>query len=530
MKRFSKLMILAIAISSGMMSCSTNAVEDEPTPVNPESETRTLNIRVVSNNFTRGGETSETTDESIKTLYLAFYKGEETTPLYIKEASIGQDNTYSVEIPANMAKMLDKVIAFANITDKNIISGALTRSTVEKVQNDDGSLIMSSAVYFENNSVSNSTPVYYSSIKGNESVGNERIDIYLDRVASKITVNEDNFYATPLDVKNYQNLSMNLLMDIIGWGVTFTDDKTYLMKQLPEGYTSTRRNLETLLSDYAYSLNNWNKPNDKTISWANSFNFNNFSGVDLNTIKLSDANNSFGSSIYAHETTRSTSDLEKKNSKPSIVIVGQYKNGDNALGTFYRLRSNGSDYIYTAEEYFDYLNKDLNFLYVKENNNIVKATTEKLKELLTLSAPSENVTEGNIIPDFLVSPQLKNGQTNTFCDNSGNSYSDDDLNKLLYAYAGLLEMYFNGQCIFVEPIKHYQYDNDILYGIIRNHSYTLNIQSITGFGRGVASNESLISEEDIPEISSSYKVNTTVYVNDWNKQNEQDIDIDNSKK
>lgn len=114
---------------------------------------------------------------------------------------------------------------------------------------------------------------------------------------------------------------------------------------------------------------------------------------------------------------------------------------------------------------------------------------------------------------------------------SGDPYSIDELNKLLYAHAGLLEMYYNGQCIFIEPIKHYHnYGEDIVYGIIRNHSYTLNINNITGFGRGVASNESLISEEDIPEISSSYKVNTTVYVNDWNKQNEQDIDIDNSKK
>lgn len=529
MKRFSKLMILAIAISSGMMSCSTNAVEDEPTPVNPESETRTLNIRVVSNNFTRAD--GDVTDETIQTLYLAFYKGEDTTPLYIKEATMGQDNNYSVEIPANMAKMLDKVIAFANITDKDIISGALTGSTVEKVQNDDRSLVMSSAVYFENNNNSDNKPIYYSLIPANKTADNATIYIYLDRVASKIAVTNDKFSFTKPKVENCNNISM----DIIGWGVNFTDNKSYVMKNLPERYiTITLGSLESqleLLTNDVYAQSDWNNYNNRTISWANTLNFNKFSGVDLNIIKLANANNSFGSSIYAHETTRSTSDLEKKNSKPSIVIVGQYKNGDNALGTFYRLRYNGSDYIYTAEEYFDYLNKEVDFLYVEENNNIKKASAEDLNKLLTLSTPSENIA-GSVIPDFYVTPQVKvledNGnQTIVLCKKSGDPYSIDELNKLLYAHAGLLEMYYNGQCIFIEPIKHYHnYGEDIVYGIIRNHSYTLNINNITGFGRGVASNESLISEEDIPEISSSYKVNTTVYVNDWNEQSPQDIDIE----
>lgn len=530
MKRFSKLMILAIAISSGMMSCSTNAVEDEPTPINPESETRTLNIRVVSNDFTRADESGN----EINTLYLAFYKGEETTPLYIKPATLGQNNTYSVEIPANMTKLLDKVIAFANITDKDIISGALTGSTVEKVQNDDDYLIMSSAVYFDNNATNTSKPIYSSPITYNETDRDKTIYIYLERVAAKIAVNNDNYASSELPVTNYEGSSINLSTDIVGWGLTFTDSKSYLMKQLPNKYNATtfenlESQLESLTNEF-YAHSDWNNHDNRTISWANSVNCNAFSESNLNIIKLSEANKEFGPFVYAHESTRSKTTLQNKNSKPSIVIVGQYKNGNTLLGTFYRLRSNGKDYIYTAEEYFDYLSKEIDFIYVKENDNITKASAENLNKLLTLSTPSENIA-GSAIPDFYVTPQVKvledNGnQTIVLCKKSGDQYSIDELNKLLYAHAGLLEMYYNGQCIFIEPIKHFHKDGNDIYGIIRNHSYKLNIYSITGFGRGVASNKSLISEEDIPEISSSYKVNTTVYVNEWNEQPEQDIDID----
>lgn len=529
MKRFSKLMILAIAISSGMMSCSTNAVEDEPTPINPESETRTLNIRVVSNDFTRADESGN----EINTLYLAFYKGDDTTPLYIKEATMGQNNTYSVEIPTNMAKMLDKVIAFANITDKDIISGALTGSTVGKVQNDDGSLIMSSAVYFESNASSNSTPIYSSSLPYNETAGNETIDIHLDRVASKITVNGDNLSITNPTVENSQNLSM----EIIGWGLNFTDNKSYLMKHLPEpdGYSTTLANLQrNMQTDFAYSPSEWNKSDFYTISWANSINYSNFSEDNLDKIMLSQAKNALGSSLYAHESTRSITDVEeiklKPSTVPSIVLVGQYTKANTPTGTtLYRLRSNGKDYLYTAEEYFKYLYDSQDFLYVKENETPIKATVAKLQELLTLSNPLESVA-GIKIPDFYVCPQLKNDQSSIFCDKMGNDYLVSDLNELLYAYAGLLEKYWNGQCVFIEAIKHYQNNGYDIYGIVRNHTYTLDIRKIKGFGRGIASDDSIITDEELSDFPKSYQISietTEEIVNTWNDQEEQIVEIEN---
>lgn len=527
-------MILAIAISSGMMSCSTNAVEDEPTPVSPESETRTLNIRVVSNNFTRAD--GDVTDETIQTLYLAFYKGEETTPLYIKEASIGQDNSYSVEIPANMAKMLDKVIAFANIKEENKdkISDALNGSTIDYVQNN-GYLIMSSAVYFDNNATNTSKPIYSSPITYNETAGNETIDIHLDRVASKITVNGDYLSITNPTVENSQNLSM----EIIGWGLNFTDNKSYLMKHLPEpdGYYTTLANLQrNMQTDFAYLPSEWNKSNFYTLSWANSINYSNFSEDKLDKIMLSQAKNALGSSLYAHESTRSITDVEEIKLKPSIVpsivLVGQYTKANTPTGTtLYRLRYNDKDYIYTAEEYFKYLVDSQDFLYIKETDTPIKATVAKLQEQLTLSNPLKSVA-GIEIPDFYVSPQLNNDQSTIFCDKMGKDYLISDLNELLYAHAGLLEMYWHGQCVFIEAIKHHQNTGCDMYGIVRNHSYTLNIQKIKGFGRGIASDDSMITDEELSDFPKSYQISidtTEEIVNTWNDQKEQIVEIGNSK-
>ena len=50
------------------------------------------------------------------------------------------------------------------------------------------------------------------------------------------------------------------------------------------------------------------------------------------------------------------------------------------------------------------------------------------------------------------------------------------------------------------------------------------IKSITGFGRGITDDTSIISEETIPELESTYTINSTLHVNSWTEIG-QDINI-----
>lgn len=497
MKRFFKLMLIAIAVSFGMMSCSTNSVEDEPNPVTPDPETKTLNIRVVSNDFTRAE--GDVADNAIQTLYLAFYKGEDTTPLYIKEATMGSNNTYSVEIPSNMGENPDKVIAFANITDRDLISNALSASTIDELQNGNDALVMSSAVYFDDEKLVN-----YSSVTSENIYGDISIDIYLDRLATKVTVEKDKDVKMP---KLTVNGDETLDMDIINWGLIGTDKSSYLLKQI----ASSSFNLDWAKKDYS-------------LSWAESVNHGKFSNTsDLNKISLGEANISLSSSTYSHETTRNEEEMQLPNSKPSIILVGEYKKNGTAIGTCYRLRSGDKNQIFTEDELMQKIAVDKDILFVKSTDESIKnAELSDIKNALTLSTPS---IDGKTIPDYGVTPQLKPESEIsdiTFCDSKGNEYKRDVLNTLLCNRYGILEKYYEGKCIFIVPIVHSEENN--IYGLVRNHTYTLKIQSIAGFGRGIADATSIISEETIPELESTYTINSTLHVNSWTEIG-QDINI-----
>lgn len=514
-------MILAIAISSGMMSCSTNAVEDEPTPINPESETRILNIRVVSNDFTRADESGN----EINTLYLAFYKGEETTPIHVGLASKIKDNEYSIDIPIDHSKIPDKVVAFANISDEDKIKSAFSGSTIDNVKNEDGTLIMSTALYFDDDNAS--SKLIYSST----TTYNELISIRLDRVAAKITVN--NKITEPISIPNIENYP-DLKMNVVGWGVTLTDNSSFLIKQLPVEYSTTVNELQEQFNELCgfSESRTWNISGENIISYAKSINFGKFSETNipesnLYKMNLSDVNTSFGSSVFVHESTRSKTDLGQPNSKPSIVIVGQYLNGNDNMETFYRLRIDNKDHVFNETEYFNYLSKNQGHLYIKKSGKVELASGSELKNLLILSTPSEVVSD---IPDFYVSPQLRDNGNTTLCDKDGNVYKKDNLNKLLYSYFGVLEKYNSGKCVFIVPILHQEDGDNVIYGLVRNHSYKLNINSILGLGRGVGSDNSDILDEVLPELPSTYQVNKTLFVNSWHLQNDQDIVINNTGK
>ena len=489
-------MILAVVLSMGIISCSKSAVEDEPNPVNPEPETRTLNIRVVSNDFTRADESGN----EIKTLYLAFYKEGNATPLDIKPA-IKENNSFKVEISIDPSKVPDKVVAFANFSDVESMKNAtaVTPSTVDDIQPDgDGYFKMSSAVYYDEEKLINYSPVTSENI-----YGGTPIDIYLDRLAAKVTVEKSEGATMPsLTVNGNETITI----DIFNWGLTGTDNSSYLLKQVPNSSSTLTWAIK-----------------DHSISWAESVNHGKFPDVlDINKIALEGANISLASSIYAHETTRNEDDLKHPNSTASIILVGKFLKDNAVIGTFYRLRSGDKNQIFTEEEFMQKIFDENDFLFV--NSNKEKASLADIKAALALKTPS--IDDKNI-PSFGVSPQLKT-ETMTFYNSKGDAYSKEVLNKLLYNRYGILEKYNDGKCIFIVPIVHNKNNN--MYGLVRNHSYKLTIKSISGFGRGIAdsTNPILISEETIPELESTYTINSTLNVNKWTEI-EQEITIPASK-
>ena len=358
---------------------------------------------------------------------------------------------------------------------------------------------MSSAVYFDDGKLVN-----YSSVTSENIYGGKSIDIYLDKIAAKVTVAKGEAAKMPtLTVNEDETLDM----DIISWGLTGTDKSSYLLKQI---------------SSSSFNLN-WAKK-DYSLSWAESVNHGKFlNAIDIDRITLGGANLSLSYSIYSHETTRNEEEIQLPNSKPSIILVGEYKKNGTEIGTFYRLRSGDKNQIYVEAEFIQKIALDKDILFVKSADGSIKnAGLSDIQKALTLSTPS---IEGKNIPDYGVTPQLKPESEISdisFCDSKGNGYNRDVLNSLLCNRYGILEKYNEGKCVFIVPIVHDQENN--IYGLVRNHIYTLTIKSITGFGRGITDDTSIISEETIPELESTYTINSTLHVNSWTEIG-QDINI-----
>lgn len=165
---------------------------------------------------------------------------------------------------------------------------------------------------------------------------------------------------------------------------------------------------------------------------------------------------------------------------------------------------------YTEDEFWKYFS-DQNVIYTKTDGQLSKAENDNFQ----LCQYKE------ISSDRFVTPQLISFEPDKFFDQSGEAYSTQDaVNEVLYKKFKILEKYESGKCIFIVPIEHYRESTNILYGVVRNHSYTLTISNISGFGRGIGSGNTKITDESYPEMPDSYKINTALTINTWTKHDQ----------
>ncbi len=520
-----KISFLSVMSVIGLAACSNEKLSDIPNEPN-ETQSSEIRFHLNTNDFTR----ADNHDSDIKTLHLAFYKSGATTPslITVKEATLsGEPGNYTVKAEFSPIDMPDMVVAYANIDDPTLIETGLFTATTNKVILDDGYPIMSSATYFtntESNEIS-----YFAKLTPENISGTKPVDIYLERLAAKVQVNQaSSISLTAVEAVDKENnpITLSLKAEDMKWGILATDKSTYLIKQMEN---KSYDDYATLLS-----ATTWNNTNNHTIHWANSVNHGtSFNSKNISSLAIKDITTGLGvDPIYTHETTRSGEETAKVNARPSIVISAQYYTSDNTTATnFYRYRSGGKDQIYTdPADFIAEVVKAQRCIYTKEEGteNPTIANPETLKTMLGLSHPSADITstDGTEFPAQYLSPQINAEFPSTYCDASGKLYGNAaDINKALYDQFNVIEEYNAGKCVFIIPIEHINGENK-LYGLVRNHSYTLTLKSIAGFGRGVAKEDSPISDMVVPGLSDSYTINASLQVNDWTEIT-QEIDISN---
>lgn len=513
--RFLQFMIVSFAVFTTALfgSCTSKEGSGEE----PESPTTSYKVRVKvsTGEYTRAGD-----DAAVNTLHLAFYNGEEC--LGIVEATKDND-AYVCEIPAEYGKP-DGVIAFANLPagDLPTKDNVMTK-TYSNFGNGDN-MIMSSARYFD--------------ARGNDKLktplstmnlieGGDVVNIKLDRIAAKVTVNSaENAKFDTFKLSYGAYGTKDFEFNILSWVVTAVEKNGYLIKSFGD-------NAFSLLNTELEGWTNWNVKDNFVSHWAHSVSWNNSTDnypkghtltgdYSLDYPVLNNISNNIGSSIYYHETTRPKDVYTTDNAVASLVIIGKY--GCSELPndvTFYHYDSD----IYTSDDLIKLFLDKQKFLYDSNGKLITRLTPSVIDNF-------ELAMQGNGIPDNLVTLQLKEtaSLSGQFRDKDGNQYLDKNIiNNALAVELGYAEMYKDGKCYFIVPIRNNTVGDPAYvtgsYGLVRNHHYNITINSISGLGTGIA------SEDCVPlkytysgQSSSAYKVNANVSVNEWQYVN-QTVDI-----
>lgn len=539
--KFWHLAALAL-FAAAMAGCSTTVIEDEPEYLenkNDDAKEMSLTFKIMHNEYTRTDDNDN--DAKISKLTLAFYKidGNNYTYLYHLNAEENASGDYSVDLDPDK-ETPNAVIAFANLRNDESADDYSETSTIEYLESDDG-LIMSSARYFNTLSGTNEY-VKYTDITIDHILGKESVEIYLDRVAAKVNVTASEANLEKLVGYNSNGNKHEFTLKLIGWDVFGTDNKSYLLKNCGDSYSS----LIGLLGNNEVGSSSWvwNNTDAHSLSWAHSVNWNSSSDKfpapgkesetsHTNHMKLSEIKNEYGTAALYHETTRNANLFSTPNALPSVVLIGEYSLNGQKAQTLYRQ----GNLILTHDEFCEYIatlnTKEKLLFYMKDGTTKTLFNAQKVRQelekycslnIISVSSLGENympnIVTIQIDDAFIIYPEVicYNGENPTFTESSFK-----ELNETLLEKIGTWEIFEQGKCFFYFPIEHAGKQFDLngektgSYGLVRNHRYNIEVKNISGIGHGVK-NDAYVGAWPNQEFSTGVSYNVTV--NEWTDVNQ----------
>lgn len=474
---------------------------------------------------------------------------------------------------ANMPASVMAYINPANTTSQNDRLDRIKTLYRDVYKNAEGGFLMNNSGYYDGGgnyklaSDINSDCIFASKDDADKASTNQTITIYVERVAAKVklafdaekqgAINDVDVY----DNQGNQNYKLTFVPE--NWAVTATAKHTMLLKDL----NPTIAQLGTSIPNYT----SWVLGPYRTY-WARSYGYGidnipgdaeetNFPvvGTDSEDAKylLSYVTNSNANDEYKSITATHTDDnvfyIMENTMRGSRLTTADYLN-PYACVTSAIVKGH---YTVTGADAAKFDNGFYIRSYSKVNGDkteIVNAIYTE-DELITAMLAGQNIiklAEGvtvdintkiglghdNEVKDATGDKTIKNpanrvalkvtDKTDLLFNDNGTweAVTDDNIsevNEKLFIYAGQAKHYNNREAFFYVPIKHNNTtgtDNKIPekdvptgnYGIVRNHSYQITINSIGGLAIGIHGNEKLLPD---PNSVQDYYINASMNVLAW---------------
>lgn len=366
------------------------------------------------------------------------------------------------------------------------------------------------------------------------------VDIFVERLAAKVTVKVDetkltpveghpNTYALKATIAGNPNqggdiAATDLYVKFLGWGLNATTKDSRMMKKIDATWADEKLGFA------------WDDNGHSRSYWGESYNYGKTDGAYgtadakyVDYISAADADNEMGTSAYCAENTNSSIIVSDNSSAiTSILLKAQLTDNLDGTGDLNLIRYNGL--LYKEGQYLDHVldvlqKKDLlNVYYVPEGDAPLTQIDKEFVELasngdgtvyvkLKTTTPTlyKTITKEDGALDKAEITDEEKAAVNTTLKNF-------NTNMTATAYRGGL-MYYN---IRIEHLNNNDPTTEegktiipeAKYGVVRNHHYVVNINSLSQPGTGVFDPEEVIIPGEDPN-KDTYYVGAKINILSW---------------
>ena len=508
-------------------ACSNDEMDNTAGAITPDMETSYAQVRISMSGLpgTRADSDFDGFDDGtpqeakINNLTLLLYAGDDLVGVGTSESfttptrpNTNPNQSVSDSYKSSIVKislfpgkaMPTKLEAYVNTYAENENPINIPVEKVSSIGSLSKGFVMSNAGYYKGNNWTISTTIdpaktIFNNEADAKAASNDGIiDIYVERLAAKVKVNKKesdfNCYADVV-IKDKEGNEYKILFEPKKWNVTGTAREMYMMKQAFDknltwanddpnyrSYWAEGVNYTTSFADYNGSSSplvyvSANKMLSKTAGIGNDFN-----AVEY-TMEHTYGNNAKNGDAFDPVMTSTCA-----------IIVGKYavKTADGQDAAKFKVENSDNYQYYLSMSgseggktfYTIYNEAEMIQLLLDRSNIMLSASEDGNNQVVDLKA---NFTVKTSKADKTVSLVLKGTPTLYYKEivaqdattNNWQPLTQDALKGMAYA-----RNYLNGWAYYFVPIEHHPLSTGEIgtYGVVRNHSYVLTINSITGVG------------------------------------------------
>lgn len=379
--------------------------------------------------------------------------------------------------------------------------------------------------------------------KGTADKDKKVFTVYVERVCSKVTfaVSGAN---NSFDIKDAEDATeVQGTVTVKAWGLNILNTKYYPVKQL------------AAMFKYGVDGNDYSSWPTNKLTWNNAGNYRSFWAVDPNYSGdgsyLADFTKTLFSDLKALATTGTnalyclentfSNKGQDQDETTSVVVLAQFLLKNTQSGNVVAYGSKGDIPVYYSEDDFlkKALTEKLENTYYKDDDQQTPLTADDFELRAgnpdeTVSGPTGVATGSEIGYGSALKIALQKDVI--VYDADGTRQEETALIEKLTQGLSEYTVYVNGYCYYSIPIRHFT-DSEVSltnstdinknsqlgrYGIVRNHVYNVNINSIKALGKPVTDNTPEVPDK--PDDKFEFLMDASINVLSWAVRN-QNVDL-----